>query len=62
MVLEPKVIESNFDSVNSPLFKLNISRVRPHLLKGSLSLHVRGECLSNDEVIKFISSYKLNIL
>jgi hypothetical protein len=42
MVLEPKVLGSNLDSVNSPPFKLNISRIGPHLLKGGLSPHVKG--------------------
>jgi hypothetical protein len=41
MVSESNVIESNFDFVNSPLFKLNISHVGPHLLKESLSLYMR---------------------
>jgi hypothetical protein len=45
MVLEPNVnvLSSNLDHINSPQFQLNIARVRSHLLKKSLNLHVRGK-------------------
>ena len=41
MVSELNVIGLNLDFVNSPSFKLNISRVEPHLLKESLSLQMK---------------------
>jgi len=42
MVSEPKVLSLNLGSVIYLPFQLNISRVGPHLLKGSPSPHVRG--------------------
>jgi hypothetical protein len=41
MILELKVLRLNIDSVNSLIFKLNISRIGPYLSKESLSPHVR---------------------
>jgi hypothetical protein len=41
MVSERKVLNSNLDSVIYHPFQLNILRVRHHLLKRSLSPHVR---------------------
>jgi hypothetical protein len=41
MVSEPNVLSSNLDSIIYLSFQLNISRVGPYLLKGSLSPHVR---------------------
>jgi hypothetical protein len=37
----PKVLSLNLDSVIYLPFQLNIPHVEPHLLKGSLSSHVR---------------------
>ena len=41
MVSEPKALRLNIDFVNLPPFKLNILHVKLHLLKESLSLHVK---------------------
>jgi hypothetical protein len=42
MISELKVLNSNLNSVIYLPFHLNIPRVRHHLLKESLSPHVRG--------------------
>jgi len=42
MVSKPKVMSSNLDSIIYLSFQLNISCAGSHLLKESLSPHVRG--------------------
>jgi hypothetical protein len=54
MVLEPDVLSLNFIFVDSHLFKLNIAHVVSHMLKWSLSSHVRE---SIEVLIKYINHF-----
>jgi hypothetical protein len=60
MISKPIVLSSNLDFVIYLPFQLNISRVKPHILKENLSPHVKG--VSKYILIKFTFSYQLKLL